>query len=131
MRILFPCREAVQELQGRKIRGEGVILELLEKYEANSVGFPKYKLKVENLSQNTSSKVSLTVTRLVMFFSSSQELHDIMKEAGEVVMCEAHNERKGEGVVEYSRWRHLVWALKNLHLTKISGRTISLTEMKD
>ena len=52
------AREAVQELQGRKIRGEGVILELLEKYEANSVSFPRYKLKVENLSQNTTSKVS-------------------------------------------------------------------------
>ena len=64
-------------------------------------------------------------------FITWQELLDIMKEAGEVVMCEAHKERKGEGVVEYSRWRDLAWALKNLHLTKISGRTISLTEMKD
>ena len=52
------AREAVQELQGRKIRGEGVTLELLEKYGTNSVSFPRYKLKVENLSQNTSSKVS-------------------------------------------------------------------------
>ena len=54
-----------------------------------------------------------------------------MKEAGEVLTCEAHKERKGEGVVEYSRWKDLAWALKNLHHTKISGRTISLTEMKD
>ena len=73
----------------------------------------------------------MTLTRLVMFFFSRQELKDIMKEAGEVVMCEAHQERKGEGVVEYSRWRDMSWALKHLHLTKISGRTISLTEMKD
>ena len=64
-------------------------------------------------------------------FITWQELLDIMKEAGEVVMCEAHKERKGEGVVEYSRWRYLAWALKNLHLTKISGRTIALTEIKD
>ena len=50
------AREAVKELQGRKIRGQEIILELLEKDETNSVSFPKYKLKVENLSQNTGSK---------------------------------------------------------------------------
>ena len=54
-----------------------------------------------------------------------------MKAAGEVVMCSAHQEKKGEGLVEYSRWREMAWALHNLHLTKISGRTIQLTEIKD
>ena len=54
-----------------------------------------------------------------------------MKKAGEVVWCEAHKERKGEGEVEYGRWRDMAWALRHLHLTKISGRTIQLTEIKD
>ena len=109
------AKEAVRELQGRKVRGKGIILELLQKDEENCVSFPKFKMKVENLSQNTGSK----------------ELRDIMKVAGKVVHCEVHHEVKGEGVVEFSRWRSLVWALKNLHLTKISGRTIRLTEIKD
>jgi len=100
------AREAVKELQGRKIRGEEVLLELLEKDEDNCVRFPQYRLKVENLSQNTGSR----------------ELRDIMKAAGELLYCEVHQEVRGEGVVQFSRWRDLLWALKHLHLTKISEK---------
>ena len=53
------AREAVKELKGRKILGEGVVLELLERWdEASCAKFPRYKLRVENLSQNTGPKVS-------------------------------------------------------------------------
>lgn len=54
-----------------------------------------------------------------------------MKEAGELAVCEAHKERKGEGLVEYYRWRDMAWALQYLQHIKISGRTIQLTEIKD
>ena len=53
------AREAVKELGGRKIRGQDVELELLEKDDVNSVSFPKFQLRVENLSQNTGARVSL------------------------------------------------------------------------
>ena len=54
------AREAVKELKGRKILGEEVVLELLERDEANSVKFPRYRLKIENLPKNTGAKVILT-----------------------------------------------------------------------
>ena len=50
------AEDAVKELQGRKVRGENIILELLEKGNVkNFAEFPRYRLKVENISQNTAS----------------------------------------------------------------------------
>lgn len=48
------AEDAVKELKGRKIRGEKIILEFLEKGgEDNLYCFPRYQLKIENMSQNT------------------------------------------------------------------------------
>ena len=50
------AEEAVKELQGRKIRGGNVILELLERNVKCEVAeYPRYRLKVENISHNTAS----------------------------------------------------------------------------
>ena len=50
------AEDAVKELKGRKVRGENISLELLEKGKKTSYGeFPRYILKVENISQNTAS----------------------------------------------------------------------------
>ena len=107
---------AVKELQGRKVRGEKIILEFLEKGENNNLyKFPRYQLKVENMSQNT----------------ASQELRDYMKQAGEIVECVAHASVKGEGVVEFAKWKDLKWALENFHDTKLCGRNLRLSEIVD
>ena len=46
------AEDAVKELKGRKVRGENISLELLEKGKKTSYGeFPRYILKVENISQ--------------------------------------------------------------------------------
>ena len=50
------AEDAVKELKGRKVRGENISLELLEKGNKRSYAeFPKYRLKVENISHNTAS----------------------------------------------------------------------------
>ena len=72
------AEEAVHELKGRKIRGQNIKLELIDKENNNefmkaSVSFPRYILRVRNLSQNT----------------ASQELKDYMKQAGHILDCQA------------------------------------------
>lgn len=50
------AEDAVKELKGRKVRGENITLELLEKGSLRNFSeFPRYRLKVENISQNTAS----------------------------------------------------------------------------
>merc|ERR1712048_1090085 len=78
----------------------------------NVVNFPKYQLKIENLSQNT----------------ASQELRDYMKQAGEILYCQAHDNVKGVGIVQFARWLDLKWALDHFHDTKLSGRNLKLSE---
>ena len=49
------AEDAVKELKGRKVRGENISLELLEKGKRSYAEFPRYRLKVENISHNTAS----------------------------------------------------------------------------
>ena len=107
------AEDAVKELKGRKIRGQSIMLEFLEKDVKNVVNFPKYQLKIENLSQNT----------------ASQELRDYMKQAGEILHCQAHENVKGVGIVQFARWQDLKWALEHFHDTKLSGRNLKLSEI--
>ena len=50
------AEDAVKELKGRKVRGENISLELLVRSSLRNVApYPRYRLKVENISQNTAS----------------------------------------------------------------------------
>ena len=63
--------------------------------------------------------------------SSWQDLKDYMKQAGEVLYCKAHNDKEGEGTVEFCRKEDMEWALDRLEDTKFDGKRIKLTEMRD
>ena len=53
-------------------------------------------------------------------------------EAGEVLECSAHSGGiRGEGMVEFARWRDLKWALDHFHDTKLCGRNLKLSEIVD
>ena len=113
-------RTLSKELVGRKLRGEKVTLEFAkgdgcEEGEKRSTNFAQYRIKVENLSST----------------SSWQDLKDYMKQAGEVLYCKAHHDRRGEGMVEFYRKEDLEWALDRLEDTKFDGKRIKLTEMRD
>ena len=54
-----------------------------------------------------------------------------MKQAGEIIHCVAHNKVKGEGLVEFSKWKDLQWALEHFHDTKLSGRNLKISEIID
>ena len=114
------AEDAVKELVGRKLRGEKVTLEFAkgdgcEEGERRSTNFAQYRIKVENLSPT----------------SSWQDLKDYMKQAGEVLYCKAHHDRRGEGMVEFYRKEDMEWALDRLEDTKFDGKRIKLTEMRD
>ena len=79
------AEDAVKELKGRKVRGENITLELLEKGSLRNFSeFPRYRLKVENISQNTASTELRDYMKQVsvQLLKSSSD-HDI--EAGEVL----------------------------------------------
>jgi len=114
------AEDAVKELVGRKIRGERVTLEFAkgdscEEGRRRSVTFPQYKVRVENLSSST----------------SWQDLKDYMKQAGEVLYSKAHQDRRGEGMVEFYRKEDMIWALDRLNDTKFDGKRIKLSEIRN
>ena len=125
------AEDAVKELKGRKVRGENITLELLEKGSLRNFSeFPRYRLKVENISQNTASTELRDYMKQVsvQLLKSSSCDHDI--EAGEVLECSAHpGGLRGEGFVEFARWRDLKWALEHFHDTKLCGRNLKLSEI--
>eukprot|EP00092_Neocalanus_flemingeri_P017069 GFUD01018460.1.p1 GENE.GFUD01018460.1~~GFUD01018460.1.p1 ORF type:complete len:270 (-),score=88.59 GFUD01018460.1:268-1038(-) len=110
--------DAVKELAGRKLRGERITLEFAKGDGSDegqrSISFSQYRIKVENLSSTT----------------SWQDLKDYMKQAGAVLYCKAHHEKKGEGMVEFCRREDMKWAMDRLGDTKLDGRRIKLTEMR-
>jgi len=73
-----------------------------------------YRLVVENLS----SRVSW------------QDLKDYMRQAGEVTYADAHKQRKGEGVVEFSSRSEMKTAMEKLDGTEINGKKIKLIHEK-
>ena len=75
------AEEAVHELQGRRIMGQKLEMELLEKgCDMSDREFPRFRVSVRNLSQNT----------------ASQELKEYMMQAGDILECQAHARIKGE-----------------------------------
>jgi len=113
------AEDAVKELAGRKLRGDKITLEFAKgdgSEERNrDVSFSQYKIKVENLSSAT----------------SWQDLKDYMKQAGGVLYCQAHHEKRGEGMVEFCQREDMEWALDKLGDTKLDGKRIKLTKMRE
>ena len=113
------AEDAVKELVGRKLRGEKITLEFAKgdgtEEGRRSTSYAQYRIKVENMSSST----------------SWQDLKDYMKQAGEVLYCKAHHDRRGEGMVEFYRKEDMQWALDKLEDSKLDGKRIKLTEIKE
>jgi len=73
-----------------------------------------YRLIVENLSTKT----------------SWQDLKDFFRQAGEITYTNAHNQRPGEGVVEFLRKDDLEYALDKFDGEEIDSKKIKLVEEK-
>ena len=71
-----------------------------------------YRIIVENLSSRT----------------SWQDLKDYFRAAGEVSYTNAHNQRQGEGLVEFAERRGMEYALEKLDDTELNGRRLKLVE---
>jgi len=120
------AEDAVRELNGKKLLGERVRLEFAKGERrgsdrdrdsfrgagASSGGGSNYRVRVENLASNT----------------AWQDLKDYMKQAGEVSYCKAHDERPGEGMVEFQRKDDMEWALDKLDGTELDGRRLRLSQ---
>ena len=114
------AEDAVRDMSGKKLRGERVKLEFAkgekrgsdrDRYEGGS----GYRVRVDGLSSST----------------AWQDLKDYMKQAGEVLYCKTHHDRRGEGMVEFYRKEDMEWALDRLEDTKFVGKRIKLTEMRE
>lgn len=73
-----------------------------------------YRIVVENLS-----------TRV-----SWQDLKDYMRQAGEVTYADAHNETRGEGIVEFASRKDMEKALDMLDGCEFNGKNITLIREK-
>eukprot|EP00088_Acartia_fossae_P029807 TRINITY_DN3071_c0_g3_i3.p1 TRINITY_DN3071_c0_g3~~TRINITY_DN3071_c0_g3_i3.p1 ORF type:complete len:214 (-),score=55.96 TRINITY_DN3071_c0_g3_i3:315-956(-) len=73
-----------------------------------------YRVIVENLSTKT----------------SWQDLKDFFRQCGEITYTNAHNQRPGEGIVEFGCRDDMDYALDKLDGEDVDGRRIKLTEEK-
>jgi len=73
-----------------------------------------YRLIVENMSTKT----------------SWQDLKDFFRQCGEITYTNAHNQRPGEGVVEFGKQDDMDYAMDKLDGEEIDGKKIKLVEEK-
>ena len=57
-----------------------------------------------------------------------QDLKDYFRAAGEISYTNAHNQRQGEGLVEFAERRGMEYALEKLDDTELNGRRLKLVE---
>ena len=60
-----------------------------------------------------------------------QDLKDYMRQAGEVTYADAHNEVRGEGIVEFASRKDMEKALDMLDGCEFNGKNITLVREKD
>ena len=60
-----------------------------------------------------------------------QDLKDYMRQAGEVTYADAHNEIRGEGIVEFASRKDMDKALDMLDGCEFNGKNITLIREKD
>ena len=63
--------------------------------------------------------------------SCLQDLKDYMRQAGEVTYADAHNEVRGEGIVEFASRKDMEKALDMLDGCEFNGKNITLVREKD
>jgi arginine/serine-rich splicing factor 4/5/6 len=73
-----------------------------------------YRVIVENMSTKT----------------SWQDLKDFMRQCGEITYTNAHNQRPGEGIVEFGSHDDMDYALDKLDGEELDGKRIRLLEEK-
>ena len=107
--------DACSDLDGKDLLGARVRVEMAR--ERGRGGNPPgkktpYRIIVENLSSRT----------------SRQDLKDYFRAAGEISYTNAHNQRQGEGLVEFAERRGMEYALEKLDDTELNGRRLKLVE---
>lgn len=129
--------DAVYEMNGKELMGRRIAVELAkstargsnrDRYDGGRRGGrynergrntrfgppqrTEYRLIVENLSSSV----------------SWQDLKDYVRTAGEVTYCDAHKQRRNEGVVEFASSSDMRRAIEKLDDTELNGRRIRLIE---
>ena len=75
----------------------------------------------------TESKQSMAKSRAIYLW---QDLKDYMRQAGEVTYADAHNETRGEGIVEFASRKDMEKALDMLDGCEFNGKNITLIREK-
>ncbi|KAK9707724.1 hypothetical protein K7432_010020 [Basidiobolus ranarum] len=124
------AEDVVYDFNGKEFFGERIIVELArgerkrnerperntrDRKEASRYGPPQrtqHRVIVENLATG----------------ASWQDLKDFMRKAGEVTFADAHRDREGCGVVEFSSYDDMKSAIKKLDDSDLKGKRVVLKE---
>ncbi|XP_053956610.1 serine-arginine protein 55-like [Anastrepha ludens] len=129
--------DAVDELNGKSLMGRRVNVELAKSRVRGNCS-ERYGSKRRGRYNDRSSRTihygppKRTECRIVVENLSSgvnwQDLKDFMQRVGEVTYCDAHKERRNEGVVEFASKSDMEAALEELDDTALDGRRVRLVE---
>lgn len=120
------AEDAVRELNGKKLMGERVTVELARGMRR---GPPDYERGPRRFGPPTRTNYQLLVENLSSSVSW-QDLKDFMRQAGDVTYTDAHKLRRHEGVVEFASYADMKNALESLDNVSLDGRRIRLVETK-
>lgn len=120
------AEDAVRELNGKKLMGERVTVELARGMRR---GPPDYERGPRRFGPPTRTNYQLLVENLSSSVSW-QDLKDFMRQAGDVTYTDAHKLRRHEGVVEFASYADMKNALDSLDNVSLDGRRIRLVETK-
>lgn len=128
--------DAVYELNGRTLMGERVTVEKARGVPRGSDEWRDSSRRLPQPSRSrpgdryappTRSEFRVTVENLSSRVSW-QDLKDYMRQAGEVTYADANKLRRNEGVVEFSTYSDMKYALDKLDGTELNGRRIRLID---
>lgn len=123
--------DAVYELNGKKLLGEKVYLEIArgprQKMSSNRYGYRKRASWIDKYGPPTRTGYRLIVENLSSKVSW-QDLKDYMRRAGEVTYADAHKQRRNEGVVEFASYSDMKSAFNKLNDSELCGRRIHLVQ---
>ncbi|ORX80535.1 RNA-binding domain-containing protein [Basidiobolus meristosporus CBS 931.73] len=111
----FNERIIVELARGERKRNERTERNPRDRRETSRYGPPQrtqHRVIVENLASS----------------ASWQDLKDFMRKAGEVTFADAHREKEGTGVVEFSSYDDMKSAIKKLDDSELKGKKVVLKE---